>query len=837
MGEDRALRERTEVFAPLYVEFREGDDVVLLDPQTPRWIATCDRGAEIIRSIGTKNSVGEIVRKYQLSHGIDSTKAWIECTNFLKEALRSKFINLKPRVHSPYFGREGFVRWDRLQELWLHTNNSCNLSCNHCLVSSSPQGEKGLPTSTWVSLIHQAYQLGVKRFFVTGGEPFLRDDIFELIDLMTDSALGGELTILTNAMLFSKGGRFEKLKAFRGRPLTFQVSLDGATAEINDRIRGNGCYRGTLEGIKLLQSLDFEPVITMAVADLNSKEIPLMPKLLQELGLKRLHLMWIHRKGRMLNDISNYEMPVSKIIEIVKETKRIAEECNIEVDNFSLMRNKVNQPSGTKFDLSSAGYTSLCVGYDGLVYPSASFVGERALACGSILEGSLKEIWRDEGRLKEIRSLTLEKKAICRICPFKFICGGGDLEQSYFHSGDQRNLLAHDPYCELYQYLIQDSFFDELRRKKERVRVKTGYDSPRIFHAMGEDGVHCAEKDPSVGTIDAPESQIYTNRSNCVVLNDLGRTRNIVAEFYGKAAETPQEGLCCPTPFDPQEIAHIPKQVIDRFYGCGGPVSLADLKEGEVFVDLGSGGGIDCFIASPKVGFTGKVIGIDMTDQMLKISEENRAIVSEKLGYSNIEFKKGFLEEIPVESATVDVVTSNCVINLSPDKKAVFHEIWRLLKDHGRVVISDIVTEEEIPVPLKTNPRLWGECLSGALTENEFLSDLEQAGFYGIQTLKKQFWKEEHRYRFFSITVRGYKFEKKKGCQFVGQKAIYRGPYKSVVDEEGHLFVRDEIVEICTDTAEKLSHPPYQGRFTILHPSHLTDEVTRSLNCADEGCC
>lgn len=826
------LLEQTEIFAPLYSEFREGNDVVLLDPQTPRWIAVCDRGTEIIRSIGTKNSVGEIVRKYQLSYGIDSTKAWIECTNFLKEVLRSKFIGLKPRVHSPYFGREGFVRWDRLRELWLHTNNSCNLSCEHCLVSSSPGGEKGLPTEKWISVIHQAYQLGVKRFFMTGGEPFLRDDIFELIDLMTDPDRGGELTILTNAMLFSKGGRFEKLKAFRERPLTLQVSLDGATAEINDRIRGEGCYRGTLEGIKLLQSLDFEPVITMAVADLNAKEISLMPRLLQELGLKRLHLMWIHRKGRMLNDISGYEMPVSKIIEIVKETKRIAGECGIEIDNFSLMRNKVNQPAGTQFDLSSAGYTSLCVGYDGLVYPSASFVGERSLASGSILEGSLKEIWRGEGRLKEIRSLTLEKKGICRGCSFKFICGGGDLEHGYFYSADQKNLLGHDPYCELYQYMIQDSLFLHLKRKKGRTLIKSGYDSPRLYHAMGEDAAHCASEPPGLETSHGQELQVYTSRSNCVLSNDLDRARNVVAEFYGKAAETPQEGLCCPTTFDPQEIAHIPKQVIDRFYGCGGPVSLADLKEGEVFVDLGSGGGIDCFIASLKVGSTGKVIGIDMTDQMLKISEENKTVVSEKLGYSNIEFKRGFLEEIPVESATVDVVTSNCVINLSPDKKAVFHEIWRLLKDHGRVVISDIVTEEEIPNPLKMNPRLWGECLSGALTENEFLSDLEQAGFYGIQTLKKQFWKEEHGYRFFSITVRGYKFEKKKGCQFIGQKAIYRGPYKSVVDEEGHLFVRDEIVEICTDTAVKLSHPPYQGNFTI-----VSDHQAKANFECTEGCC
>ena len=111
--------------------------------------------------------------------------------------------------------------------------------------------------------------------------------------------------------------------------------------------------------------------------------------------------------------------------------------------------------------------------------------------------------------------------------------------------------------------------------------------------------------------------------------------------------------------------------------------------------------------------------------------------MAKNLGYNVVEFRKGFLEEIPVEDSSVDLVTSNCVINLSPDKKAVFSEIWRILKDHGRIVISDIVSRDETPAHLRANKQLWGECISGALTEEEFMAYLEQIGFYGIQTLQK----------------------------------------------------------------------------------------------------
>ena len=296
---------------------------------------------------------------------------------------------------------------------------------------------------------------------------------------------------------------------------------------------------------------------------------------------------------------------------------------------------------------------------------------------------------------------------------------------------------------------------------------------PLVYRAMGEGAARCAEGSP-----------IQTVHSTCVLSFPLDK-RRVVREFYAQAAEEPKEDLCCPTGYSPEDTSHIPQEVLDRAFGCGSPIGLAEVGEGEVVLDLGSGAGIDCFIAARKTGPSGMVMGLDMTDRMLKTASESKVLVSENLGYDAVSFLKGFMEALPLWDKSVDLITSNCVINLSPDKKRVFREMWRVLKNHGRIVISDIISQGEIPAHLRANERLWGECLGGALTEEEFHSFLEQAGFHGLQTLGKTYWREVDGYRFFSVTVRGYKFEKREGCAFVEQRAVYHGPFRAVMDEEG----------------------------------------------------
>src|SRR5260370_5970956 len=222
---------------------------------------------------------------------------------------------------------------------------------------------------------------------------------------------------------------------------------------------------------------------------------------------------------------------------------------------------------------------------------------------------------------------------------------------------------------------------------------------------------------------------------------------------------------------------------------------------GETIVDLGSGAGIDVFVAAKLSGPTGKAIGVDMTDAMLAVAKENQPKVAAALGYDVVEFRRGYLEQIPVESHTVDLITSNCVVNLSPDKPRVFEEMWRVLKDHGRIVVSDIVSETDVPPHLKVNPELWGECLVGALTEAQFFARLERAGVYGLTVLQKSYWKDVEGYPLFSITGQGFKYEETAGCVYQGHRAGYLGPAKARVCEPGHLFPRHDAYEVGTEPA------------------------------------
>ena len=373
-------------------------------------------------------------------------------------------------------------------------------------------------------------------------------------------------------------------------------------------------------------------------------------------------------------------------------------------------------------------------------------------------------------------------------------------------------------------------------RKATLVNRRSGYDAPRIYHAMGDGAIVCGTTE-----VGAEDMAVAFLHSNCVLAFDVEKPRKLVQQFYGQAAEQPQAALCCPTKYDPADVGHIPQEVLDRFYGCGSPVTDARPQTGETYVDLGSGAGIDCFIAAKRVGPSGRVIGVDMTAQMLAVARASQRTVAAALGYDVVEFRQGFLEEIPVETKTADVATSNCVINLSPDKPKVFAELWRILKDHGRAVIADIVSDQEVPPRLKVNEQLWGECIVGALTEEQFLAMLEQAGFYGLAVLKKTFWKSIERFNFYSVTVQGFKFEKTHGCTFLGQRAIYRGPFKAIFDEEGHGFPRNVAIAVCTDTARKLAQPPYAGLFTIVEPDGSLQELSVAAGCPPGGngaaCC
>jgi arsenite methyltransferase len=225
---------------------------------------------------------------------------------------------------------------------------------------------------------------------------------------------------------------------------------------------------------------------------------------------------------------------------------------------------------------------------------------------------------------------------------------------------------------------------------------------------------------------------------------DNDNLKEVVRQKYGKAATDAASGSgsCCGRDsagescdsitsnlYDSGQTADLPEAAIIASLGCGNPTALAELKPGEIVLDLGSGGGIDVLLSARRVGPSGKAYGLDMTDEMLALAEENK----QKSGITNVEFLKGEIENIPLPDNAVDVIISNCVINLSGDKDRVLQEAFRVLKPGGRLAVSDVVVKGEVPEQVRKNMELWVGCVAGALSEDQYISKLTMAGFETIE--------------------------------------------------------------------------------------------------------
>jgi len=289
-----------------------------------------------------------------------------------------------------------------------------------------------------------------------------------------------------------------------------------------------------------------------------------------------------------------------------------------------------------------------------------------------------------------------------------------------------------------------------------------------------------------------------------------------VSERYARAATTGEQ-MCCPTGYNFNDLkTFIPEEVLKISYGCGTPAGLDTVKAGEIVLDIGSGGGIDCFEASRRVGPSGRVIGIDMTDTMLEIARRNAPIVAKNLGHpaSNIEFRKGMADAMPVDKDSVDLVISNCVINLAPDKRRVFREMFRILKPGGRFTISDIVADQTVPQYLVHDTEKWGDCLSGALTVSDYIGGMVEAGFLAIHQVKTIPWQKIDGIQFLSITLTGYKCEPAPATGH-DRFATLLGPFSKVTDELGQRYRRGVPQQIDARTAQMLSTPPCQRLFVL----------------------
>lgn len=314
----QTVTDRTPWHVPPHVALERNGIVVLLHPEAPNWIATDQRGARILSWLDGRTTLDEVSARYAREFGVEPSRAWLHVNRLVREAERRGFAAPEPVVAPPYRGRERYLE-PRLRELWVHTNNSCNLSCEHCLVSSGPGEDRGLPGDRLAALIDEAAELGVERFYFTGGEPFVRPDMFDHVERVTVKH-GRELRVLTNGILF-QGALLERLRAQDSRRLHLQVSLDGATAATNDPVRGAGTFDRIVSGIRHLVEPGFAPTIATVVTRQTVGQIADMVRLAGELGAAGLHLIWMHRKGRWA-ELDGRFVPPAIIYEALRRDRK-----------------------------------------------------------------------------------------------------------------------------------------------------------------------------------------------------------------------------------------------------------------------------------------------------------------------------------------------------------------------------------------------------------------------------------------------------------------------------------------------------------------------------------
>jgi SAM-dependent methyltransferase len=326
---------------------------------------------------------------------------------------------------------------------------------------------------------------------------------------------------------------------------------------------------------------------------------------------------------------------------------------------------------------------------------------------------------------------------------------------------------------------------------------------------------------------------------------------------YAAAAQAVEPALCCAVAYNADHLALVPQEIIDRDYGCGDPTPY--VRPGETVLDLGSGGGKVCYIAAQIVGPRGRVIGVDCNQQMLALARRHQAAFAERLGCDNVEFRCGLIQDLrldldllaeelaqrPVSDQAgwlelravedrlrrerplvadegVDCAVSNCVLNLvqPQDRERLLGEVFRVLKRGGRAAISDIVADEDVPERLQRDGELWSGCISGAYREDRFLAAFEQAGFHGIQLVKRETkpWRVVEGIEFRAVTVLAYK-GKQGPCWERNQAVIYRGPFKQVEDDDGHRYPRGQRMAVCDKTFQLLQREPYAGLFEAVSPA------------------
>ncbi len=735
---------------------------IYLHPETPLWFVPGPAADRLLRQWMKGTGREDLARWWSGRTGGSTSSAALDVDRFFRSIL--------PPPSRPYRGRKA-LSLERLSELWIHLTDECNLRCRHCLFETCQGSGRSLAPDRILSLVEEAYGIGCRLVCFTGGEPLVYRGFTGLVRSLLSRHDDLQVAVLTNGTLIpARVGELEQLDANR---LHFQVSLDGPEAT-HDNLRGRGAFKKTEAALRDLVAGNIPCSIAMAANRENAPAMEEVVEIAHGLGVTTVHFIWhfVRGMGRNMDRVS-----MKALISAFRTAVERARSLGVHVDNLEAMRAQVFAPAGTRFDFGNAAWESLAVGPDGGVYPTPAMVDLEPFRAGTIGRG-IEKVWRDSAVLKRVRSLSLNDVPTMKADPWRLILGGGDLDHCCVHRDGSKDVrgLQGDPYLPLYRETARMLIQEEVKT----LPVPKGLG---LILRMGDITTDC----PS------PKEVNFTH-SNCLLTVGEGTTRGLVRTFYEDRAVTPDETILNPVSYEGQDIDYIPAEARVRLYGCGSPVTDADLRPGESIVDLGCGTGVECFIAAREVGARGRAIGVDMSDAMLDIARRSRSTVRDGLGYDNTLFVKGYLEAIPLADQIADLVVSNCVVNLNHHKRKVFQEIFRILKPGGRLVISDVVAETEPPLAIRADHQLIGECIGGAMVQEVLFNMLGDLGFVNASIVKRFPYRTIQEHPFFSLTFCAWRPEAATRQEVTD--AMYAGPFRAVVTEDGtvlHKGVRQRI--------------------------------------------
>ncbi len=709
---------------------------IYVDPLTPYWFVPSPSMDRILREGFAKGHAADLITS------LDEVEASLSRLF----SLRSFLSSIKAPEPRPYYGRHHKQLY-KLHELWFHITDECNQRCSHCLFSDRIGQSLRLELSTIKATVKHALPLGLGVVFLTGGEPLTHPDIASILEFLLDIE-SMRVGVLTNGLLYEKySDRFDRLDKAR---LSFQISLDGSETT-HDSVRGLGSFRLVMDSVSKIIRGGFGCSLAMSVNNDNFHALTDFIRIANHAGVGNVHFLWHLRAGVGRSILHPEE---HRLLGCLCDAMDLADELGVSIDNVEAIRSQVFTHVGTRFDLGSAGWDSLAVGPDSCVYPSPATVGIKHLCAGELRQG-LEDIWRESPVFGKIRSFSLDQIPDVSHDPLRLITGGADMDQILMNC--DINCSSIHPEADPFHRIHGEIAIRVIGKEAEKLRTPA---NSGLLLRMG-DIIYDCHADPDVNFC----------HSNCLLTLPGNRGGALVRSFYGQRADQPDETILNPVPLTHSDSELVPEFARKRMYGCGSPVSLAELQEGETVVDLGCGSGVEIFIACRKLGPGGLAVGVDMTPQMLNLAVAAAPEVQKTLGFGNSLFLMGMLEDIPLPDNFADVVISNCVINLTGNKRKVLSEVFRVLRPGGRMVISDVVSDTEPPIEIKTDPLLSGECLGGALRQEYLFTMIKDAGFCNSGIISRFPYRNVMDHRFFSLTFRAFKPSNPKTVTL-----MYKGP-------------------------------------------------------------